>query len=1358
MASIDVITEINKLLTQQNALYASQAKMLKGQIAMTEKLVQVMSQFNTNQAKDSIEELNNVISETGDKLEELGTSSQGSLSNVAKHAETAAKKAANLEKNFTKAGKATGFFAKAQVIFGSLAKDVSFTASVFTSFAGIVGTVSSALLNVGISILTIPFKMLNGMISNIGSGSTELAQALEDTRKQFGDLKTGASKAVLDLARNMKGELANTGLSTFRIFGNLAEKIQEMLKYGITLGSMFNNLSKGMVANAEAVGAYVKGLGLTEDGMKGVGRQALITGKSFADIGREVTTFAYQMGESFGINGKEISRAMGDMMQDVKNFGSLSVKQLSQIAVFANKLGLSFQDLQGTIDAFDNFEDAAKGAAQLSQAFGLNLDVLDLINDQDPASRFDKLRKSFFATGKSVESMTRQELKLLAAQSGLTEEAVKLGFAQSNQGVSYEEIQKQAGIAEKKQLSQAEAMDKLANSIERLVKQGEMGSGGFFDRFFQGFSRGIAISQEYRQLMRSLRVDLRLVYRSGIETGRAFVEAFPGVKEFFGGLNDFFAPERFKKMMNGVTGAFRTFFTDLSSGKASLGDLFKNLQSAFFSNFNPDDPAGQKILSGFKKMLDAIKNIIVGIIPIIASGLRKGLDYAIDFIKNPKEFVKNLGFVQTGTEVAQEAGTGFFGPIFGALAEEAPALWEKVKELFNEIGKKIDFAAIGRTIGLALFGPAAIKAIVSAALSGIVTLGQTIFSHLTGSVATNPTSGGSLLVKFSEKLLGAAAAPAAIFAAIAGASVAINNGMKKFEGDLTSRFGEAEGKIAAGTTGIINALTFGLLPDDIQMKIAESIAGLSQAIFNSVSDYFGPNFTGTLKDMFAKSFDLFGSLGQMISDIFTGDENKIADSFLVFGEKTLAFLGSAFIYLIEGIPTILTKIAEFATRLSAGIFNTIGTTFKKLGDKIDIPVISSILRFIGGVFSLVGTIQKKIADGIGYINALFKKNGFIGTIIKGFESVGNFVSNTWTFIKTGFGALVNSITSTASRITSGIGDAFNFMIDVIKGGASLLFDIITAPFKLANDVISSVFNNIGNYWQFFKTSLSVGLNAAKEIFSNSWTFIKTGFQEAWTAVTRMFSLENITEVFGNVVKGITNALNELLNIPVFSNFIDIAKKAFGIQSPSRVFAGIGDNITAGLTQGLNGIPQAVTNTLSEANKAAQSGGNAISQNLQTSITPATSASKGSSVVAPQMPRLNNIDDMAAASRAMYKLAMDFAEVKTKDLSSGLRKVDLISRFASNAAEGITQLISAHNQIGAELASLTQDPIQLSTVLKGITDALHISSNEKFSIKSDKVNIEINLQVKIDADEFEQALKGRSGGSYISFNPTKQGSS
>src|SRR5690606_9447858 len=135
----------------------------------------------------------------------------------------------------------------------------------------------------------------------------------------------------------------------------------------------------------------------------------------------------------------------------VKNFGTLSVKQLSQIAVFANKLGLSFQDLQGTIDAFDNFEDAAKGAAQLSQAFGLNLDVLDLINDQDPASRFDKLRKSFFATGKSVESMTRQELKLLAAQSGLTEEAVKLGFAQTNQGVSYEEIQKQAGITEKKQ-------------------------------------------------------------------------------------------------------------------------------------------------------------------------------------------------------------------------------------------------------------------------------------------------------------------------------------------------------------------------------------------------------------------------------------------------------------------------------------------------------------------------------------------------------------------------------------------------------------------------------------------------------------------------------------------------------------------------------------------------------------------------------------------------------------------------------------------------------------------------------------------------------------------------------------------
>ena len=58
----------------------------------------------------------------------------------------------------------------------------------------------------------------------------------------------------------------------------------------------------------------------------------------------------------------------------------------------------------GVVDRFDNFEDAARGAAQLTQAFGLQLDALELMKAQDPAERVEMLRKSFSSAGRSIEN------------------------------------------------------------------------------------------------------------------------------------------------------------------------------------------------------------------------------------------------------------------------------------------------------------------------------------------------------------------------------------------------------------------------------------------------------------------------------------------------------------------------------------------------------------------------------------------------------------------------------------------------------------------------------------------------------------------------------------------------------------------------------------------------------------------------------------------------------------------------------------------------------------------------------------------------------------------------------------------
>lgn len=140
---------------------------------------------------------------------------------------------------------------------------------------------------------------------------------------------------------------------------------------------------------------------------------------------------------------------MATLMADFKHFGGISTKEIAQSVVYFRRLGIEISKVMGVIEKYDNFEDAANGAAQLSQAFNLNVDALEMMKAQNPAARVEMLRKSFFAAGRSVENMTRQERALLAQQTGLEDSAIDLAFSMKNQGMSYDQVTRKADAAKR---------------------------------------------------------------------------------------------------------------------------------------------------------------------------------------------------------------------------------------------------------------------------------------------------------------------------------------------------------------------------------------------------------------------------------------------------------------------------------------------------------------------------------------------------------------------------------------------------------------------------------------------------------------------------------------------------------------------------------------------------------------------------------------------------------------------------------------------------------------------------------------------------------------------------------------------
>lgn len=710
--NLKIAEQIKKLQEDILGILEAQAKSQRNQLEVMKQVVSSLSEVadSSNGTVGNMEKTRESLEKAAEAAEKLGKG--GAMNNFATALGTAYNKSQGLGASLKAAVKILPGFATFVGMWDGFASGITFTANAMKLFGSMSTSALETLGQLAIGIISFPFKILSSLINfaSSGGGDNSLRQALEDIRKEFGDLSKTSSAAIIQMSRNMKGQLANTGLSVYRTFGRLAERLKTVAEYAKNLGPLFAALSGQFVQNAESVGAYFKALGLSEEGQKAVATRAMALGQDITEVSRELANYSLQLADRFGLSAKEVSRDVGNMMADFEHFGGMAPQVLTQISVYARRLGVDVKGLLGIIDRFDNFEDAATSAAQLTQAFGLQIDALQMLKAQDPAERTEMLRKAFFAAGRSIETMTRQERALLQQQTGLEASALDLVFAQKSQGMSYEQVKKQSDSARKSQLTQEEAMQKLAGAIERLVRSGSMGGGGFFERFFQGFERGIVMSRDFRGLMIKIRMALRETYWAGAQVGRMFMELFPGIQDITRGLSGLFDRNRFRGMIRDLKATFRTFFTDLTSAnsKDSFRNLMDNLKRMFWNYFDGSTPAGKGILTGLKSFGTAASVIIAGMIGEIAKGLTKGIRFVSDLLSGKAQ----LG----GPSVAGAGGfiLEMLNPIIEAVQDAWPPLVDALKDLWTEqIWPRIrDFLLDNAgTISTVLFGAVVVGAI-----------------------------------------------------------------------------------------------------------------------------------------------------------------------------------------------------------------------------------------------------------------------------------------------------------------------------------------------------------------------------------------------------------------------------------------------------------------------------------------------------------------------------------------------------------------------------------------------------------------------------------------------------------------------
>ena len=755
--------QINKTLKEQSGLLTQQARLLSQQAGYAKDMCNALDCGNLEDLTSQTQKLNDGLSEAADRAD----TAADSMSGLDKAAQDADKSFRN---------KAIGVGAAAGAFRGFMGA-IKLGAGLLGGLLQIVGRLAGSFMSLTQSILAAPFKMLTALIQMSKKGGIDpLREALEEVREQFGSLATNEGASLKGSVKEMRKEMHNmagTGLAMSRVFEfgrkGLAEFVKENQELAEALGTAFSSMAESLKGNYLALSMYRKGLGLTNEQQALSLKLARDRGKDLAAEQDAFASMAIQMGKSFNINAKVVAKSMAKMQEDVSSFGHMSAKQFASAAIYAHKLGVEIEDLGAMFDKFDNFENAAKGAAELAQMFGMNIDPIKMLKAEDPAAMMDDLRKAFFATGRSLQDLNRHERKLLEQQTGLKDAALEAAFGLGNQGLAYSDIQAASEDAEKSQLTQAEAMKELADSIKKMTRDGSHDFESFFDAFTKGFTKGIERSREFRKIMRNLQRSLWTVYRAGIRVGRAFVRFFPGIKEVAKGLGDLFNPARFRRLAKRVTGIFKTFFKDMhQSPQKAVKKLFDSLLSMFEGHFGSSGVHLKRIVQGFRKFFVALGGMVSGLIPIIKEKIAEGLEGIIDLIVNPPGAV--LG-------KAAKAGQSFvldvFGPIWEALTgnpELNKRIFDGLKKLGNMIMKKlkaVDWSPVttvleGIMIKMMLFS---VMSTLGGSLVGAIAggLGGFFKDVLTrgaaqGAAAAAPAVAGSLASGMSPARQGAEAA------------------------------------------------------------------------------------------------------------------------------------------------------------------------------------------------------------------------------------------------------------------------------------------------------------------------------------------------------------------------------------------------------------------------------------------------------------------------------------------------------------------------------------------------------------------------------------------------------------------------
>lgn len=292
-------------------------------------------------------------------------------------------------------------------------------------------------------------------------------------------------------------------------------------------------------------------------------------------------------------------------------------------------------------------------------------------------------------------------------------------------------------------------------------------------------------------------------------------------------------------------------------------------------------------------------------------------------------------------------------------------------------------------------------------------------------------------------------------------------------------------------------------------------------------------------------------------------------------------------FIQNNIIPILTTVWEWLkTNIPAAI-----ETSKQFWNETLLPVLNTVWDFIKTslipiIETVAGWFDKNLPESTSKLTDFWQN-----TLLPIIQDVQEFFTEKFGDIKKWVDENMPLIQSTIETVMNAVNDVIEFMLPI--WGA--LFETIWGNIKIVVDTtIKAIQGIIKTVMQLITGDTTGALKTLKGTFDNIWwgirnivlntlqgmkTIIGDKLWEAWKVVVNM--KDKFIEAGHNIIEGIKQGIKDKLS-SLASSAIEAAKAAIraikdalGIGSPSTVFAGVGQDMMAGIMKGISDLMPAV---------------------------------------------------------------------------------------------------------------------------------------------------------------------------------------